>query len=160
MGAKAIGNRIGDRCRWNGVELTEADQSAKALFHPPGRQGGAEPRPFGVGPRRGAGCTTAARKFDRKLLHVFGVRLYLAGRTALIRGRMNRRDAGVILGSTPVISVIRSTADFRSRRLLGVREASRSWRAITSTRVGSLEIRTIFAFSYRSRTDTHGLTWT
>ena len=73
---------------------------------------------------RGAGCTTAARKFDLKLLQVFGVRPYLAGRTPLIRGRMNRRDAGVILGSTPVISLMRSTADLRSRRLLGVREAS------------------------------------
>ena len=95
---------------------------------------------------RGAAWTRAARKFERKLLHVFGVRLYLAGRTALIRGRMKRRDAGVILGSTRVISLMRSTADFRSRCRLGVSEASCSWRAIKSARVGSLEIGTISAF--------------
>src|SRR5215813_6852579 len=52
MGAKAIGDSIGDRCRRNGVELTEADQSAETFFHPPGRQGGAEPRPFSVGSPR------------------------------------------------------------------------------------------------------------
>src|SRR5437868_8472700 len=109
---------------------------------------------------RGAGCTTAARKFARKLLQVFGVRWYLAGRTALMRGLMNRRDAGVTLGSTPVISLMRSTADFRSRRLLGVREASSSWRAITSARVGSVEIGTISPFGFRSRIDTQRPAWT
>jgi hypothetical protein len=102
---------------------------------------------------RGAARTRAARKFERKLLHVFGVRLYLAGRTALIRGRMNRRDAGVILGSTPVISLMRSTADFRSRCRLGVSEASCSWRTIRSARVGSLEIGTISACGYSPRMD-------
>ena len=106
--------------------------------------------------RRGAACTRAARKFERKLLHVFGLRLYLAGRTALIRERTNRRDAGVILGSTPVIALIRSTADFRSRCRLGVSEASCCWRAITSDRVGSVEIGTIFAFDHRSRMDMSG----
>ena len=103
---------------------------------------------------RGAACTTAARKFDRKLLHVFGVRLYFAGRTALIRGRMNCKDAGVILGSTPVISHMRSTADFRSRRRFGFRVTSSSSRVIRSARVGSVEIRTIFTFGYRPRMDT------
>ena len=62
---------------------------------------------------RGAAWTRAARKFERKLLHVFGVRLYLAGRTALIRGRMKRRDAGVILGSTRVISLMREYRGFQ-----------------------------------------------
>ena len=90
-------------------------------------------------------CTSAARKLERKLLQVFGVRSYLAGRTALMRGRMNRSDAGVILGSTPVISLIRSTADLRSRRRFGVSEGSSSCRAITSARVGIVAIEFISA---------------
>src|ERR1700730_13343549 len=57
VGAKAIGDRVGNRGRWNGVGLQEADQSAEAFFHPLSGQDGAQPRPFCVGsprlPRRG-----------------------------------------------------------------------------------------------------------
>jgi hypothetical protein len=47
---------------------------------------------------RGTAWISAARKFERKLLQVFGLRSYLAGRSALIRNRMYCSDAGVCLG--------------------------------------------------------------
>src|SRR6516164_968511 len=71
---------------------------------------------------RGTGCTRAARKFERRLLQLLGVRLYLAGRTALMRGRMNCNEAGVLLGSTPVTSLMRIIPETRSRRRVAVRE--------------------------------------
>ena len=51
---------------------------------------------------RGRARTRAARKLEQRLLQVFRLRPCLAGRTALISGRMCRREGGVILGGCHV----------------------------------------------------------
>ena len=51
---------------------------------------------------RGWARTSAARKLEQRLLQVFRLRSCLAGRTALISGRMCRREGGVILGGCHV----------------------------------------------------------
>ena len=92
----------------------------------------------------GTGPTMAARKFERRLLQVFGFRPCRAGRTALMRGRMNGIEAGVLFGSTPVNSLIRTTDETRSRRRVGVRPTSCWWRAITSLKLGTALFWSIF----------------